>query len=62
MTERESGIGKLLDLARRDRTHLATLDKLRREIVVMFTDIQGSTAYFEKHGGIRPSIDGATVQ
>ena len=50
MTERESGIGKLLDLARRDRTHLATLDKLRREIVVMFTDIQGSTAYFEKHG------------
>lgn len=50
MTERESGIGKLLDLARGDRKYLATLDKLRRSIVVMFTDIQGSTAYFEKHG------------
>jgi adenylate cyclase len=50
MTERESGIGKLLDLARSDRTYLEALDKLRRNIVVMFTDIQGSTAYFEKHG------------
>jgi len=50
MTERESGIGKLLDLARGDRKYLETLDKLRRNIVVMFTDIQGSTAYFDKHG------------
>ncbi|MGC2109265.1 MAG: adenylate/guanylate cyclase domain-containing protein [Candidatus Korobacteraceae bacterium] len=50
MTERESGIGKLLDLARNDRTYLEALDKLRRSIVVMFTDIQGSTAYFDKHG------------
>ncbi len=50
MTETESGIGKLLDLARGDRKYLANLDKLRRKIVVMFTDIQGSTAYFEKHG------------
>ena len=50
MTERESGIGKLLDLARGDRKYLETLDRLRRNIVVMFTDIQGSTAYFDKHG------------
>ncbi len=50
MTERESGVGKLLDLARADRRHLATLERLRRNIVVMFTDIQGSTSYFEKHG------------
>jgi len=50
MMERESGIGKLLDLARSDRTYLEALDKLRRSIVVMFTDIQGSTAYFEKQG------------
>jgi class 3 adenylate cyclase len=50
MTETESGIGKLLDLARGDRKYLANLDQLRRKIVVMFTDIQGSTAYFEKHG------------
>jgi adenylate cyclase len=48
--EQESGIGKLLDLARADRKHLTTLDQLRRKITVMFTDIQGSTAYFEKHG------------
>jgi len=50
MTEKESGIGKLLDLARADRRYLETLDKLRRRVVVMFTDIQGSTAYFDKHG------------
>ncbi len=30
----------------------AELDKFRREITVMFTDIRGSTAYFEKYGDI----------
>src|SRR3954466_11145721 len=29
---------------------MAELDKFRREITVLFTDIRGSTAYFEKHG------------
>ena len=31
---------------------MAELDRFRREITVMFTDIRGSTAYFEKHGDI----------
>jgi adenylate cyclase len=30
----------------------AELDKFRREITVMFTDIRGSTAYFERYGDI----------
>src|ERR1017187_2910178 len=50
MAEQESGIAKLLDLAREDPTCIEKLEKLRRTITVMFTDIQGSTAYFEKHG------------
>lgn len=50
MTEPASGIAKLLDLAREDPTCIDKLDKLRRTITVMFTDIQGSTAYFEKYG------------
>ena len=31
---------------------MAELDKFRREITVMFTDIRGSTAYFETYGDI----------
>lgn len=31
---------------------MAELDRFRREITVLFTDIRGSTAYFEKHGDI----------
>ncbi len=31
---------------------MSELDKFRREITVMFTDIRGSTAYFEKYGDI----------
>ena len=50
MTEPVSGIAKLLDLARVDPACVEKLDKLRRTITVMFTDIQGSTAYFEKYG------------
>jgi class 3 adenylate cyclase len=50
MAEQGSGIAKLLDLARGDPTYIDKLDKLRRTITVMFTDIQGSTAYFEKYG------------
>lgn len=50
MTERGSGISKLLERARSDRKHLQALKDLRRNVVVLFTDIQGSTAYFEKQG------------
>jgi class 3 adenylate cyclase len=31
---------------------MSELDKFRREITVMFTDIRGSTAYFEKYGDV----------
>ncbi len=43
-------IGTLLDLARLDPSYLAKLEQFRRSITVMFTDIQGSTSYFEKYG------------
>jgi adenylate cyclase len=43
-------VTKLLELARVDQSYLEQIEKLRRAVVVMFTDIQGSTAYFEKHG------------
>ncbi|MGH9512379.1 MAG: adenylate/guanylate cyclase domain-containing protein [Terriglobales bacterium] len=48
----DSGIRvtKLLHLAEADPAALAELERFRRTLVVMFSDIQGSTAYFEKHG------------
>ena len=50
MSEPQSGIGELLDLAGGDPSFIEQLEKLRRTITVMFTDIQGTTAYFEKYG------------
>ena len=43
-------ITKLLELAQSDPALLQQLERFRRTLVVMFSDIQGSTAYFEKHG------------
>ena len=43
-------ITKLLELAQADARYLDELESLRQLIVVMFTDIQGSTAYFQEHG------------
>jgi len=45
-----TAVTKLLELARLDPKYLEQLESLRRTLVVMFTDIHGSTAYFEKHG------------
>ncbi len=45
-------VTRLLELARRDPKYLEDLEKFRRTIAVMFTDIRGSTAYFEKHGDV----------
>ncbi len=45
-------VTRLLELARRDPKYLEDLEKFRRAVVVMFTDIRGSTAYFEKHGDV----------
>jgi class 3 adenylate cyclase len=43
-------VTKLLELAQVDARYLQELERLRQQVVVMFTDIQGSTAYFEEHG------------
>jgi len=43
-------ITKLLELAQADPRLLQELERFRRTLVVMFSDIQGSTVYFEKHG------------
>ena len=43
-------VAKLLELAQADPRLLQELERFRRTLVVMFSDIQGSTVYFEKHG------------
>ena len=43
-------VTKLLELAQSDPTRLQELEQFRRTLVVMFSDIQGSTSYFEKYG------------
>jgi class 3 adenylate cyclase len=48
----DSGIRvtKLLRRAEADPGALQELERFRRTLVVMFSDVQGSTAYFERHG------------
>ncbi len=48
----ETIVTKLLELARLDSKYLEDLEKFRRQIAVMFTDIRGSTSYFEQHGDV----------
>jgi adenylate cyclase len=43
-------VTKLLELALSDPSRLQELERFRQTLVVMFSDIKGSTAYFEKHG------------
>jgi len=45
-----TSVTKLLELAQADARYLDELESLRELIVVMFTDIQVSTAYFQQHG------------
>ena len=42
------GVTRILSLGNDDQA--AELDRLRRNITVLFTDIKGSTAYFERYG------------
>lgn len=46
----DDGVTRILNLDTRQLDRAAELDKLRRNITVLFTDIKGSTAYFEKFG------------
>lgn len=45
-------VTKILELSREDPSLLQQLEKFRRAITVLFTDIKGSTAYFERFGDI----------
>jgi class 3 adenylate cyclase len=49
---RNTLVTKILQLSREDPRHLNELEKFRRSITVMFTDIKGSTEFFEKFGDI----------
>ncbi len=44
------GVTHILSLDSEQLERAAELEKLRRNITVLFTDIKGSTAYFEKYG------------
>ncbi len=44
------GVTRILNLDSQQPDAAAELEKLRRNITVLFTDIKGSTAYFEKYG------------
>lgn len=44
------GVTKILNLTTEQMDRAAELDKLRRDITVLFTDLKGSTNYFEKYG------------
>jgi class 3 adenylate cyclase len=46
----EDGITRILNLDTQRLDRAAELDRLRRNITVLFTDIKGSTAYFERFG------------
>jgi adenylate cyclase len=45
-------VTKILELSREDPTSLQRLEAFRRAVTVMFTDIKGSTEYFEKYGDL----------
>jgi class 3 adenylate cyclase len=44
------GVTRILNLDTEQLDQAAELERLRRNITVLFTDIKGSTAYFEKYG------------
>jgi class 3 adenylate cyclase len=50
--EPENSVTQIISASRMNPGLLAELEKFRRKVTVMFTDIKGSTSYFEKHGDI----------
>jgi class 3 adenylate cyclase len=52
MNPAENSVTQIISASRLNPGLLAELEKFRRKITVMFTDIKGSTSYFEKHGDI----------
>ena len=55
------GVTRILNLDAQQLDRAAELEKLRRNITVLFTDIKGSTAYFEKFGDLQISNAGAST-
>src|SRR5215469_12555533 len=45
-------VTRILELSRQDPARLKDLETFRRSVAVLFTDIQGSTAYYEKFGDL----------
>jgi len=45
-------VTRILELSRQDPRRLQELETFRRSVTVLFTDIQGSTAYYEKFGDV----------
>src|SRR3954469_6237911 len=48
----QDSVTQIIQSSRGNAELLAELEKFRRTITVMFTDIKGSTAYFEKYGDV----------
>lgn len=47
-----SSVSQIISESRLRPQLLADLERFRRNVTVMFTDIKGSTSYFEKHGDV----------
>ncbi|MBV9609294.1 MAG: adenylate/guanylate cyclase domain-containing protein, partial [Acidobacteria bacterium] len=45
-------VTKILEISRQDPDALKELDKFRRSVAVLFTDLHGSTEYYEKFGDL----------
>jgi class 3 adenylate cyclase/pSer/pThr/pTyr-binding forkhead associated (FHA) protein len=45
-------VTRILELSRQDPARLKELEHFRRSVAVLFTDIQGSTEYYEKFGDV----------
>src|SRR5688572_2292092 len=50
--ESKDSVTQIIALAKGAPELLAELERFRRNVVVMFTDIKGSTSYFEKYGDV----------
>jgi class 3 adenylate cyclase/pSer/pThr/pTyr-binding forkhead associated (FHA) protein len=48
----QQSVTQIIQSSRGNAEVLAELEKFRRTVTVMFTDIKGSTAYFEKYGDV----------
>ena len=48
----QNSVTQIIVASRSHPELLAELERFRRNVAVMFTDIKGSTSYFEKHGDI----------